>query len=118
LSSEKTCPVCNTKVNGRSDKIFCSIKCKSIRQYETRQKEEQFFLNVDKQLKINRKILKKYNKSGYTIIRSSQLVDEGFNPKFFTHFWKNKKGDVYLFVYEFGFLKRTEKNKQKYLLVN
>jgi len=31
------------------------------------------------------------------------LIDQGFNPKFFTHYWKNNKGDVYLFCYEYGF---------------
>ena len=41
----------------------------------------------------------------------------GFNPKYFTHYWKNQKGDVYLFCYEFGFLKRTENGKAKYILV-
>jgi hypothetical protein len=41
----------------------------------------------------------------------------GFNPKYFTHYWKNKKGNVYLFCYEFGFLETQEQNKKKYVLV-
>lgn len=119
----KTCPICASVVKGRSDKIFCSPKCKSIHQYEKRQENEGFFLKVERQLKINRKILKRYNKSGFTTIRSSELFKEGFDPNFFTHYWKNKKGDVYLFVYEYGFLKRTatspktSRAKEKYLLV-
>tara|TARA_R110002049_G_C9030223_1_gene551978 strand:- start:95 stop:346 length:252 start_codon:yes stop_codon:yes gene_type:complete len=72
---------------------------------------------VDRQLKINRKLLKKYNRSGYTTIRRSELMAEGFDPKFFTHYWKNQKGDVYLFVYEYGFLKLEDKGKEKYVLV-
>ncbi len=120
----KKCPICTSRVKGRSDKIFCSPKCKSIDQYEKRQENEGFFLKLDRQLKINRKILKRYNKSGFTTIRSNELFKEGFDPNFFTHYWKNQKGDVYLFVYEYGFLKRTEtlpktqsKAKEKYLLV-
>lgn len=45
------------------------------------------------------------------------LINEGFNPKYFTHYWKNQKGAVYLFCYEFGFLERKEHNKVKYVLI-
>jgi len=117
MTNVKTCPVCGALVKGRSDKKFCSKKCKSIEQYESRQKTEVFYLQVDRQLKVNRRILKKYNKSGYTVIRKSQLIEEGFNPKYFTHYWKNKKGEVYLFVYEYGFLKKNDNGKEKYILV-
>jgi len=72
---------------------------------------------VDNQLKLNRKILKFFNKAGKATIRSKVLLEKGFNPNFFTHFWKNKKGDVYLFVYEYGFIKRQENNAEKYILI-
>ncbi|WP_348647002.1 hypothetical protein [Arenibacter sp. S6351L] len=42
---------------------------------------------------------------------------EGFDPQFFTHYWKNQKGDVYLFVYEYGFLNKRHNGKDKYILV-
>ena len=114
---KKICPVCDAVVKGRSDKVFCSAKCKSIAQYENRQTTEAFYLKVDRQLKINRKLLKKFNKSGYTTIRKSELTTAGFDPKFFTHYWKNQKGEVYLFVYEYGFLNKLDKGRDKYLLV-
>lgn len=117
MKNQKKCPTCSAIVKGRTDKIFCSNKCKSIAQYEQRQENEAFFLKVEKQLRINRKILKRYNKSGFTTIRQAILADEGFNPKFFTHYWKNQKGDVYLFVYEYGFLSKKENQKEKYVLV-
>ncbi|MBC8769358.1 hypothetical protein H4O18_15280 [Arenibacter sp. BSSL-BM3] len=117
MNKVRTCPVCGTTVKGRSDKKFCSIKCRSINQYENRQETEAFYLKVDRQLKINRKLLKKYNRSGYTTIRKTVLIENGFNPKFFTHYWKNQKGDVYLFVYEYGFLFKADKGRDKYVLV-
>lgn len=115
--NQKECPICNSIVKGRTDKIFCSIKCKSIDQYEKRRDTEAFYFKVEKQLRINRKILKRHNKSGFTTLRKSRLIQEGFNPKFFTHYWKNKKGDVYLFAYEYGFLNKKEKGIDKYILV-
>jgi len=117
MSTDKKCPVCETLVKGRSDKVFCSTKCKSIRQYERRQENEKFYLKVDGKLKTNRKLLRYYNKSGYTTLRKSELLNAGFDPKFFTHYWKNKKGDVYLFVYEYGFLSTTTNGREKYILV-
>ncbi len=113
----KNCPVCDTELKGRSDKKYCSIKCKSIHQYEQRQETEAFFLKVDRQLKINRKLLKTFNKSGFTTIRRSELISQGFDPNFFTHYWKSKKGEVYLFVYEYGFLSKINSGKEKYVLV-
>ena len=117
MESRRMCPVCGATIKGRSDKKFCSAKCRSINQYEKRQKSEVFYFKVDRQLKINRKLLKKYNRSGYTTIRKTVLIEEGFDPKFFTHYWKNQKGDIYLFVYEYGFLKKADRGKDKYVLV-
>lgn len=117
MSVDKKCPICSAIVKGRTDKIFCSLKCKSIDQYEKRQESEVFYSQVQNQLRTNRRVLKKYNKSGFTTIRKSELITAGFNPDFFTHYWKNTKGDVYLFVYEYGFLKRNDSGKEKYVLV-
>jgi len=62
MANSRICPVCGSTVTGRSDKLFCSTKCKSIKQYENRQENEKFFLSVDRQLKINRKLLKVISK--------------------------------------------------------
>jgi hypothetical protein len=66
---------------------------------------------------LNRRILKNFNKAGKATVRKEVLIEQGFNPKHFTHYWKNKKGDIYLFCYEFGFLERVESNKSKFILV-
>jgi hypothetical protein len=113
----KTCPICEEEVKGRSDKIYCSKKCASTAYYDVRLENDSFFIEVDKQLKINRKILKKYNRSGYTTLRKELLVEEGFDPNYFTHYWKNTKNQVYLFCYDYGFLLVEQKGVKKYLLV-
>jgi len=113
----KNCPVCKTEVKGRADKLFCSVQCKSAFQYEKRVNHEMFYFKVDKQLKTNRKILKKFNQSGYTTLRKEKLLEAGFNPRFFTHFWKNQNKQVYLFCYEYGFMEIDQKGIKKYLLV-
>lgn len=108
----KACPVCGIPVAGRSDKLYCSTECKNAASYQRYNVNDQFYLKVDRQLKLNRKILKKYNKSGFTTLRQEKLLEEGFDPRFFTHYWKNAKGEVYLFCYDFGFLSIEHNGKK------
>lgn len=116
--NRKACKHCGKEIEGRSDKVFCDLHCKSSYHYRLSLEEAPRFYNkVDNQLKQNRRVLKAFNKAGKATVRVSVLKEQGFNPKFFTHYWKNKKGDVYLFVYEYGFLKRREGGNEKYILI-
>jgi hypothetical protein len=110
--------ICNTKIKGRIDKKYCSANCKSIHQYETRRNEETLFFKVDKQLKTNRKILKKYNKVGKTALRKNVLHEEGFDPNYFTHFRRYDENSIYFYCYDFGFMTIKDNDKHKYLIVN
>ncbi len=112
------CLNCKTELQGRVGKKFCSDYCKSNHNYEKNKgKENSLFKKIDHQLKLNRRLLRDFNRAGKSTVRIEKIVEAGFNPKYFTHYWKNQKGDVYLFCYEFGFLKRTENGNAKYILV-
>lgn len=113
----KICPVCGKKLQGRIDKIYCIPKCKNVAQYEKRIIHEQFYMFVDRQLKTNRRILKGFNKAGKATVRKDVILGEGFNPKYFTHYWKAKNGNVYFFCYDYGFMKKIDNGKEKYVLV-
>jgi len=114
----KKCPICGEPINGRRDKIYCSVYCKSANQYKkNKDKELNLFRKIDAQLKLNRRILAKYNKAGKATARKEILLEDGFDPKYFTNYRKNSKGDIYLFCYEYGFLARKENGKQKYILI-
>ncbi|WP_416372202.1 hypothetical protein [Aequorivita sinensis] len=105
-------------MSGRSDKKFCDTYCKSSYHYQKSIEEKpNFYTKVDKQLKTNRSILKNFNRAGKATVRSEILINKGFNPNFFTHYWKNKNQDVYLFIYEYGFLKKSEHGVEKFVLV-
>ena len=116
--AQRQCLNCEKEFMGRTDKKFCNAYCKSSYHYKKElDSTPTFYYVVDKQLKRNRRLLKNYNKSGKSTIRATKLLKEGFDPNYFTHYWKNGKGQVYLFVYEFGFLKTMERNIEKYVLV-
>jgi hypothetical protein len=117
-SQPHICLSCKKEIKGRVDKLFCDNQCKSSFHYQ-KKKESKYtlFKQIDLQLKQNRKLLKHYNQAGKATIRKEILIKAGFNPKYFTHYWKNKKGDVYLFCYDYGYLALTENNRTKYVLV-
>lgn len=118
MKSPKHCLACNRELEGRTDKKFCDPYCKSAWHYKkNREGSAGFYAQIDRQLKTNRRILKSFNKAGKATVQAKILLDRGFDPNFFTHFWKNKKGDVYLFIYEYGFLSRIENGKKKYILI-
>ena len=115
--SKVKCPHCGEEVIGRVDKKFCSPYCKSTYHFQANVEKESSYINIDRQLKLNRRILKDYNRAGKSTVRKDVLVKEGFNEKYITHWWKNSKGDAYRFCYEFGYLPRSENGKEKYVLV-
>ena len=118
MNKSKSCLFCEKPLLGRSDKKYCDVHCKSSYQYQQgKEGKLSFYSKVDNQLKLNRRLLKTYNKAGKATVRKTVLDAEGFNPNFFTHYWKNKKDQVYLFVYEYGFLMTSEHQVPKYVLV-
>jgi hypothetical protein len=115
---QQYCKYCDKELQGRTDKKYCNLHCKSAYQYQsTKEQPERFYNIVDNQLKLNRKILKEFNKGGKVTVRAELINEMGFDANFFTHYWKNQKGEVYLFVYEYGFLKIKEQTNEKYVLV-
>ena len=114
----RKCPVCQAHFTGRTDKTYCSSECKTAAYYEKRKEKEKLYFKVDAQLKTNRKLLKKYNQTGKTTLRREVLHKEGFNPNFFTHFRKTADDNVYFYCYDFGFMKITNKQKLKYLIIH
>lgn len=114
----RPCLECGKPLTGRKDQKFCSAYCRTSYHYElSKDKTDSFYLRIDRQLKRNRRILKDYNKAGKATVRKAKLISEGFDPNYFTHYWKTTKGQVYLFCYEYGFLSLHENGKEKYLLV-
>jgi len=112
------CLECNEIINGRTDKKFCSQYCKSAYHYKQNlRKDKTRFQKIDKILKKNRKILKQFNRAGKATVVKAILLNEGFNPKYFTNYWKAKNNNLYLFCYEYGFMEKTENGKSKYILV-
>jgi len=117
-TNARRCLECNEIIKGRTDKKFCSVYCKSSYHYKKSiENGDNLFVSIDKTLKQNRRILKEYNKAGKSVVRKDILINDGFDPKYFTHYWKGKSDNLYLFCYEYGFMEKQENGKFKYVLV-
>lgn len=110
---------CKNEVEGRSDRKFCSEYCKSDFHYQKSKDEKKVYFKkqIDDVLRLNRRILKDYNLAGKTIVRKTELLEKGFNPRVMTHYWKNQQGETYLFCYDQGFKSTRDNGKEKYLLI-
>lgn len=110
---------CENEVSGRIDRKFCSTYCKTDFHYQKRKEKKHTYLKkeIDDIIRKNRKILSRYNLNSKTTLRKEELLTQGFNPRFFTHYWKNQQGDTYLFCYDKGFKEVKDNNRNKYVLI-
>ena len=101
---DRACLECGQPVYGRIDKKFCDDQCRNT--FNNRQNAEANNLvrNVHYTLRKNRRILEELNPSGKEKIRRSQLIEKGFDFTYHTSTYTTKKGAIYHFVYDYGYL--------------
>lgn len=114
----KHCLNCGRTIKGRADKKFCDDSCRNS--YNNQVKSETgtvtIVRNINHYLGKNRRILKQFlpDHEEMTKVHHDKLTLEGFQFKFHTHSYINKKGQTYFFCYEYGYLPL---DKGWYLLV-
>jgi hypothetical protein len=116
MGKAKSCPECGDKIIGRADKKFCSDQCRNAYNNRLNSDATNTVRNINNILRKNRRVLQELTKqSGKTMVSKDTLLLKGFNFTYGTHSYTTKKGDVYQFCYEFGYLYLED--KQLYLLV-
>ena len=100
------CKVCSNDVMGRSDKLFCSLKCKNYYHVNLRKVTSLEVKEIDLILHRNRSILLEFlgkNKKQITLERVL-LEKKNFSFKYHTHSNINSRGKIYFFVYDFAWM--------------
>lgn len=114
--SERKCPECGDVIVGRADKKFCSDQCRNTYNNKLNSDASNTVRNINNILRKNRRILQESNKqSGKSMVNKEVLLTKGFNFTYHTHTYTTKKGDIYIFCYEQGYLYLEDKDL--YLLV-
>ena len=102
----KLCLNCDKPVKGRTDKKFCDDYCRNNYNNQLKSNTINLVRNINNALGKNRRILEDaFNPGDETVkISESKLLQKGFQFKYITHTYTNKKGNIYFFCYNLGYL--------------
>lgn len=102
----RLCRACGKPLKGRLDKKFCDDYCRNSYNNQLNSDQNNLVRNINNILRKNRRILEKLIPAGEKMkkVKEENLVEEGFNFKYHTHQYRNQKGQVYFFNYEYGYL--------------
>lgn len=102
----RLCRLCKSSFSGRSDKIFCSVKCKSDYHLRLNEVTNEASRRIDKILHRNRSILLELiGKNGtQKKVPRSQLDAKKFNTSFITHYHINSQNKMVHYVYDFSWM--------------
>lgn len=100
----RKCLECGEKISGRTDKKFCSDYCRNAYNNRLNRDSKNLIRNVNNRLRKNYRILEKLNSRDKTKTTKAKLSGLGFHFKYFTSLYTTKKGTVYYFVYDQGYL--------------
>ncbi|MEJ7681266.1 MAG: hypothetical protein WKG06_26145 [Segetibacter sp.] len=93
-------------LKGRTDKKFCDDLCRNSYNNKLNSDSNAYVRNINNILRRNRRILEESLSASDEMakITKQKMQERGFQFKYFTHTYTNKKGNVYYFCYEYGYL--------------
>jgi hypothetical protein len=105
-TNEKKCIECNKPVRGRADKKFCDDLCRNSYNNKLNSDTNGYVRNINNILRKNRRILEETLPATEEMVKTTRpkMLERGFQFKYFTHTYSNKKGNIYYFCYEYGYL--------------
>jgi hypothetical protein len=106
----RKCKICSKPIIGRSDKVFCSVRCKNYYHTNLRKVTDIAVKEINKILHRNRSILLEVmGKRKIQIkINRIELDKKKFNYKYHTHTYINSKGKTYYYVYDFAWMEFSD----------
>jgi len=101
----KQCLECDMEIKGRADKKFCSDHCRNAYNNNLNKDSKNLVRNINNRLRKNYRILSSFPlKDNKTRTTKTRLLDKGFDFDYITNLYTTKKGSVYYFIYDLGYL--------------
>ncbi len=100
----RDCLECGTPIKGRADKKFCNDYCRNAYNNRLNKDSNNLMRNVHNRLRKNYRVLERLNPNGKTTVRKAKLLKAGFDFTYHTSIYTTKKGTVYYFIYDQGYL--------------
>lgn len=106
IAETKVCLSCNKNLHGRIDKKFCNDYCRNTHNNRLNSDGNNYVRNINHSLRKNRRILECLLPGSQSISKATKqkLHSKGFTFTYFTHTYRNKKGNMYYFCYDYGYL--------------
>jgi Ser-tRNA(Ala) deacylase AlaX len=100
------CLQCNKPLKGRTDKKFCGDYCRNTFNNQLKATSNNLVRNINNALGKNKRVLESFFKEEEEIAKTTKekLIERGFQFKYMTHTYTNKKGNVYFFCYDLGYM--------------
>jgi len=104
--AQRLCLECNKPLKGRLDKKFCDDYCRNNHNNKQNSDQNNLIRNINNTLRKNRRLLEETIKPGDEMAKLPRLklAEAGFDFRYHTHQYTNKKGQVYSFCYDYGYL--------------
>jgi hypothetical protein len=102
---KRECLACGKVLHGRADKKFCNDYCRNAHNNNLKATTSAVVRNINNALLKNRRLLEAaLGEEEMVKVPKSKLLEQGFQFRFITHTYINKKGNAYFFCYEYGYL--------------
>jgi len=100
----RNCLECGEKVSGRTDKKFCSDHCRNTYNNRLNKDSKNLIRNINNKLRKNYRILAELNPKDKARTTKMRLMEKGFDFEYFTNTYTTRKGTIYYFLYDLGYL--------------
>ncbi len=113
---KKECVFCSDPLVGRVDKKFCDAYCRNSHNNLSKSADELEIKAINRQLRLNRRILKSLCPEGKATIRKTILSNLGFDFSKFSSIYPTS-GKAYYLIYDYGFMPIYEKETIEKVLI-
>jgi hypothetical protein len=105
ITNVKLCLACSKGLKGRIDKKFCNYDCRNAYHNHFKSCDNNFMRNVMNAVRKNRQILQQIL-GDRKIVKThmDRLLGRGFQFKYHTSVFDNKRGGRYYYCFEYGYL--------------
>jgi hypothetical protein len=108
---KKKCQQCQAEFNGRTDKRFCSVKCKNENHFALRQNTRSITKEIDGYLHRNREILFTLMGKAKKEIFDKIILDRtGFRFDYCTGIYINKENKTYFLLYDYAWMQFSDQS--------
>lgn len=106
VTETSACLNCNKTLKGRTDKKFCDDYCRNSYNNQLKASKNNLVRNINNALGKNRRILETFfiEKEEIAKTHKDKLLEKGFQFKYITHTYTNKRGNIYYFCYDLGYM--------------